>query len=90
MPSSARSPATQIATDAEAEDLASMKTGEAQPRLARHRRKSSLMKNDARASPARKVGIYDRPTAADRPRGLWVVAAVAIAIAIGWGVFLFL
>jgi hypothetical protein len=62
-------------------------TGEAQSRLARSKR-ATAMKDEER-SPARKVGIYDRPAGSDRPWRLLVYAAAAIAIAIAAGVLLF-
>lgn len=46
------------------------------------------MKDEER-TPARKVGIYDRPAGSDRPWRLLVYVAAAIAIAIAGGVFLF-
>jgi hypothetical protein len=46
------------------------------------------MKEEER-TPARKVGIYDRPAGSDRPWRLLVYVAAAIAIAIAGGVFLF-
>jgi hypothetical protein len=45
-----------------------------------------MMKTD-QPSPTRKVGIYERPASADRPRRGWVVWAIAIAVAVAWGVY---
>ena len=46
------------------------------------------MKTD-QPSPIRKVGIYERPASADRPRRRWVIWAIAIAVVCAWSFFLF-
>ena len=45
------------------------------------------MKTD-QPTPIRKVGIYDRPASADRPRRGWVILAIAIAVVCVWSFFL--
>jgi hypothetical protein len=45
------------------------------------------VKTDRQTSPARKVGIYERPASADRPRRVWAVWAIAIAVAGAWSLY---
>lgn len=47
------------------------------------------MKTKQTTSLARKVGIYERPASADRLVA-WVPMAIAVAVVIAWGTYVFL
>ena len=47
------------------------------------------MNDQPPAPPERKLGVYDRPASADRPRGRLIIWLIAIAVSLGWLLYFF-
>jgi hypothetical protein len=47
------------------------------------------MNDESGSRPQRKVGIYERPASADRPKAKWIVWLIAIAVSIAWAIYFF-
>jgi hypothetical protein len=47
------------------------------------------MSTDPQHGKPNKVAVYDRPASADRPRRTWLPVAIAVAVSVGWSVYLF-